>query len=296
MSVYALSNGGLTRHESQPSLNPEQATSLIIERARQLVHQLVEHKGNDEPPFLPEKLAYLQGIKQIVKAELGEKTGAILLKLHDGYVIKVNQNHHPVRQNFSCAHEIGHILFNELKLEQYIRNIEYRTFNPEGERNARSRTRERLCDAAATELLMPEFVFRKYLTDFGVSVHSIERLASIFKVSIHAAAIRIAEISIEPCIALLWQPLIRDKPKTLRLSWCVGPGRKFWGKANYMPIHPIANDKSTLYKAYQYQYDTPVKSSKDFKCDNVVKRLPIESKGFGRNETRYVISLAFLDR
>ena len=37
------------------------------------------------------------------------------------------------------------------------------------------------------------------------------------------------------------------------------------------------------------------KSEKDFKVNDKVRRLPVESKGFGRGDTRYVISLAFLD-
>ncbi len=291
-SSYLLGDS-VTSEISPLALNLEQATSLIIQRARQLVNQLVEDRGHDKPPFLPEELARLQGIKKIVRTDLGQ-TSAILLKVHDGYVIKVNQNQHPVRQNFSCAHEIGHILFSELKLEPYIQSIEYRTFNPQGEREARAAARERLCDAAATELLMPELVFGKYLSGFGISVHSIERLANIFGASRLTSAIRIAEVSIEPCIALLWQPWPRNKPKGLRLAWRVGPGRESRSKANYMPVHTFVRPPSTLHKAYQY--DSAVKSSRHFKHSNVVKRLPMESKGFGRGETRYVISLAFPDR
>jgi len=274
-------------------LNSEQATHLVIDRARQLVDQLVERRGHDKPPFLPEEFVRLQDIKQIVKADLGE-TSAILLRFHDGYVIKVNESHHPLRQNFSCAHEIGHILFSELKLERYTRTIEYRTFNPQGEERARAQARERLCDIAATELLMPELIFRKYLSGFGISIHSVERLAKIFKVSIQAAVIRVAEVSPEPCIALLWRPDTRTKSKALRLVRRVSPGGKVRGKTNYVPAHALVRSPSTLHKAYQD--DSPVKSSKLFKVDNAVKRLPVESKGFGRGENRYVISLAFLDR
>ena len=268
------------------SLNLEQATSLIIERARQLVNQLVRDRGHDKPPFLPEEFAHLQGIKKIVKEDLGE-TSAVLLRFHDGYVIEVNQNHSLARQNFSCAHEIGHNLLRELKIELNTEDVEFRTFNPQGHAEARAKARERLCDAAATELLMPETVFKKYLSGFGVSVHSIGRLASIFRVSIRTAAIRIAEVSPEPCLALLWKPWPRNRPKRLRLDWCIGSRR------NTKPVHTLVRHNSTLYKAYQN--DTSVKSWKVFKVDNAVKRLPMQSKGFGRNETRYVISLAFLN-
>jgi len=275
------------------SLNFEEATSLIVERARELVNQLVEDRGHDKPPFLPEEFARLQGIKEIVKENLGEQS-AVLLRLHDGYVIKVNQNHNLARQNFSCAHEIGHNLLRDLKIELNTENIEYRTFNPQAHAIARARDKERLCNTAAAELLMPESVFRKYLSGFGVFVHSVERLANIFRVSMKPAAIRIAEVSVEPCLALLWQPWPRNKPTGLRLAWCVGPGISSRGKGYYMPVHTYVRPPSTLHKAYQS--DSPVKSFKLFKAGNATKRLPMESKGFGRNETRYVISLAFLNR
>lgn len=289
MSISFSVGKGIARQEWPVSLNEEQATTLIVERAKQLVNRLVENRGHDKPPFLAEEFARLQGIKKIVQENLGE-TSAVLLKLHDGPVIKVNQNHPPVRQNFSCAHEIGHTLFSELGLERYIQSIEYRTFKPQGEQKGRAAVRERLCDAAATELLMPESVFRKYLSGFGASINSIERLTSIFKVSIQSCAIRIAEVSPEPCLALLWQPWPRNRPKGLRLAV---PRKSSRGKANYMPVHTLVKSDSTLYKAYQH--DSPIKSWKLFKVDSGVKRLPMESRGFGHGETRYVISLVFPD-
>jgi Zn-dependent peptidase ImmA (M78 family) len=275
------------------ALNLEQSNSLIIERARQLVSQLVEHRGHERPPFLSEEYAPLLGIKRIEKADLGE-VSAILIKLRDGDVIRVNQKHNSARQNFSCAHEIGHVLLSELNMEPCIDDIEFRTFNPQAHAIARARARERLCDAAATELLMPEIVFKKYLLALGASISSIESLANIFRVSISSTAIRIAEVSTEPCIALLWRPRPESKSKALRLAWRVGPRKKSKGNTDYMPVHTLVKSTSTLYKAYQCA--NPVKCHKIFRLDAGVKRLPIESKGFGSGETRYVISLAFPNR
>ena len=275
------------------ALNLEQSTSLIVERARHLVSQLVEHRGHGKPPFLSEEYAPLLGIKRIEKADLGE-VSAILIKLHDGDVIRVNQNHNSARQNFSCAHEIGHALLSELNLELCVEETEFRTFNPQAQAMAGARTRERLCDAAATELLMPEIVFKKYLLALGASISSIESLTNIFRVSIRAAAIRIAEVSTEPCIALLWRPQPGTKSKALRLAWRVGPRKKSKGKTDYMPVHTLIKSPSTLYKAYQCV--NPVKCHKVFRLDTGIKRILVESKGFGRGEARYVISLAFPNR
>ncbi len=293
MDTNYLIGDGMASQVSPVSLNLEQATSLIIERARQLVSRLVMQRGHEKPPFLPEEFAPLQGIKKFVKADLGELS-AVLLRFHDGYVIKVNEKHNLARQNFSCAHEIGHALLSELKIELCIEDVEFRTFNPQAPAIARARAKERLCNVAAAELLMPEMVFKKYLSGFGVSINSIEWLANIFRVSISSTAIRIAELSTEPCIALLWRPQPGTKSKALRLAWHIGPGNRSRIKVNYVPKHTLARHTSTLYKAYQY--DSLVKCRKDFRLDAGIKHILVESKGFGRGEARYVISLAFLDR
>lgn len=204
----------------------------------------------------------------------------------------MNRKHNQARQNFSCAHEIGHKLLSELNIEPCIHDVEFRTFNPQAREIAWTRAKERLCNIAATELLMPESIFRKHLSGFGVSIHAIERLADIFRVSIRAAAWRIAEVSSEPCITLIWQPLLRTR--ALRLAWSVGPGMQSSGKARYTPVHTKIKYPSLLYKAYEQ--DSPVKCYKKFKFGKDVNRLPMEAKGFGRGENRYVVSLAFPER
>ncbi|MFC1937231.1 ImmA/IrrE family metallo-endopeptidase [Chloroflexota bacterium] len=276
-------------------LNLEQASNLITEKAKQLVKQLFEQRGHGEPPFSPSEFAGLQGIKKVVKADLG-KVSAVLMKFHDGYEIKINQNHTLARQNFSCVHEIGHILFDELKLVHYTQQIEHRTtFDPQGQAKARMAARERLCDIAATELLMPELIFKKYMSSFGLSVNSILHLAALFEVSVRAAAWRVAEVSTNPCIAMLWNLDTRTGRNVLRLEWRSGPGRKDRGKTNYIPVHTRIAYPSILHKAYER--DTTFRCYRRFKIDSDsnVKPLPVESKGFGRGENRRVISLAFLD-
>jgi Zn-dependent peptidase ImmA (M78 family) len=281
------------------NLTMEQSTSLIVQRARELVSQLVEHRGNDRPPFLSGEYATLLGIKRIEKADLGD-VSAILIKLSDGDVIRVNQSHGLARQNFSCAHEIGHILLRELNLEPQIDDVEFRALNSQAHAMARARARERLCDAAAAELLMPDVAFKKSLSDFRISIKSLEWLANIFRVSISSTAIRIAELSTEPCIALMWHPKRSrrrqpvNKPSALQLAWRVGAGQKPKGKTDHIPVHTLIKNTSTLYKAYES--DTPVDCRKDFRLDTGIRRILVQSKGFGQGDARYVISLAFPNR
>jgi len=292
MDQNYLSGDSSSRSGATPQLDSEQTTDLIIERARQLVNQLILERGHDRPPFLPKDYSRLAGIKQILRADLG-KTSAVLLRFQDGYVIKVNQNHSVARQNFSGCHEIAHTLFGEPKLEHYLQTIAYRNYNPQRDDELRSKARERLCDIAASELLMPEPVFRKYMSSFGLSIHLIERLANIFMASIEAVTRRIAEVSSEPCIATLWR---RQKinAKVLQLAWRAGPANKPKSKNLYMPSHTRVTYPSTLHKAFEQ--DIPITCHKQFRLDSGVKRIPMESKGFGRGDNRFVVSLAFPNR
>ena len=267
----------------------KQANCLIVESARNLVERQIENRMHDKPPFLAMDYARLLGICEFPKGDL-KGTSALLLRSKDSYMIKVNENHHPVRQNFSIAHEIGHILYNELFLDKYIQNVEYRNYNPQATRKIRYNAIERLCDNAAAELLMPEQVFKKYLTNFGLSINSIEPLAHIFKTSIQATALRIAEVSSEPCLMLLWQPFPINNPKGLRLKRFIS----LQTKIKALPINMQDKISSSLYKAYES--NTSVKSSKRFRINNTAQTLPMESKGFGHDEYRYVLSLAFLNK
>ena len=284
MNAYSLFGDSTTSPVSPLPRTSEDVTNFMIRRSRELVGELVKRRGREEPPFLAEELAPLQGIKDILKTDLKTDFGeidAILLRKGDGYVIEVNTNHHPARQNFSCAHEIGHTFLHELDRllnDQLLSldNDEFRGTNP----NNISKAKERLCNIAAAELLMPESVFRKYLSRFGVSANSIERLAYTFRVSIPTAAIRIAEVSIEPCIAIIWKPRQKTKSK--------GFIAKHMGKPIYI------RDPSALLKAYNSH--ELVKSFKFFEIDNIKKRCLMESMGFSHGQTRYVISLVFPER
>ena len=278
MPTYSLAGEGNTNQVSPLSVNLQEAKQLVIERARELVNRLVERRGGEEPPFLAEEFAPLQGVKKIVKADLGEQS-ALLLRLSDGYIIKVNAKHSQVRQNFSCAHEIGHTFLHELEQKARTGSAEFRMAVAQVSEQAK----ERLCDAAAAELLMPESIFKEYLSHFKLSVNAIERLAYTFRVSIPAAAIRVAEVSVAPCLAIKWNRWQRSRSKGFLRDWTKEPARRTY-----------VRDPSALLKAYESN-DT-VKSFKSFEIGNVRKRCLMESKGFGHDKTRYVLSLVFPDR
>jgi Zn-dependent peptidase ImmA (M78 family) len=281
-----ISHGDFDNKSTDSQNKLEQAMRLITERAKQLVDEIVQIRGKDSPPFSPKEYSQFLGIKKIESVDLGNTSG-VLIRLSDGYIINVNKKHNKGRQAFSIAHEIGHILFSELKLENHIKSIEYRTYNPQALINTRYNARERLCDVAATELLMPESVFQKYLFNFGLSISVVERMADIFQVSLSAAIKRISEVSKEPCIALVWRP--QKYSKNLRLIQVSGPKKN----EKYLPMHTNVKCPSLLHKALDQHIR--VKSNYSFIVGREIKRLPMESKGFGSKDFKCVVSLALLN-
>jgi Zn-dependent peptidase ImmA (M78 family) len=273
MGLYSLN---INSPASQKlSVSVDEATDFVIERARELFCELVKQRGNSEPPFTAREYAALRGISKIEQADLND-AGAILVRHYDSYIIKINMRHHPNRQNFSCAHEIGHTIIHELNRPIDISCDEYRSSSS----NTIDRYKlfyERLCDTAAAELLMPENVFLKYLAGFGLSINSIERLATVFKVSIQAAAIRIGQISTEPCYTISWKQC--QMPRS----------RGFKGYFARKPLY--IRNPSPISRAFES--DKPVRTYKYFEIDNIKKRCLMESKAFGQGKTRYVISLVF---
>ena len=154
MSTHFLPSDGTTSQVSPLTLTLEDATNFVTKRAKELVDKLVKQRKHEEPPFLAEEFARLQGTK-IEKTDLGE-IDALLIRDQNGYIIRVNENHHPVRQNFSCAHEIGHTFLHELGRPLSLDNDEFRWTKS----NSAGRAKERLCHIAAAELLMPEKILQ----------------------------------------------------------------------------------------------------------------------------------------
>ena len=262
-----------------------EAISFINKRAGELVSELIQSRGREAPPFLAKEFAPLVGVRNIVRTNLEEQDG-ILLRTPEGYIIQTNANHHEVRQNFSCAHEIGHIILDEF-VDQ-TSSIDFRR-----QTGVIEKAKERLCDIAAVELLMPAGIFKKYLSGMGLSIDSVESIAHTFKVSILTTAIRIAEVSSEPCIVIMWKLWQKRKTKCLRIAWVAGANREN-RQSHFIPRDTCITKDAKIFKAYET--DRSVKSFKHLNINNQKKRCYVESKGFGFDSNRYVISLVFLNR
>lgn len=98
------------------------------------------------------------------------------------YIILINRNRMPVRQRFTIAHEIGHIVLNHLNIKpafQKTDKIHYSGL-------------ERDADIFASELLMPtDFIIRKI--EEGMT--DTKSLSNHFNVSKRAIEIKLEEIN-----------------------------------------------------------------------------------------------------
>jgi Zn-dependent peptidase ImmA (M78 family) len=274
--MYIIQRGSI-KNEKVP-ISYDEALNFVMKRSSELLDELIKQRGHSCPPFLAQEYAkHLGCIKRIEEEELGE-IDALLIGQPDGYIIKVDKKHSPVRKNFSCAHEIAHTFLHELNRPIETVRDEYR-FTSSVVANKDS---ERLCQEAAAELLMPQDIFRRHLESFGVSINSVERLAQVFEVSIQAAAIRISQVTDKTCETILWRQCQKHTSNGFK--------KGFKGYFMRRPQYRWRNS-SKIFEAFDTEQ--AVKHSEVFKIGNEKIRCQMESKGFGYGQTRYVISLAF---
>lgn len=100
-----------------------------------------------------------------------------------GWIIGVNTYHHPNRQRFTVAHEIGHFLLHK-PTEKHVDVTFARRVGSKDPKEAQA-------DRFAAELLMPEASVREAI---GVGETSLERLAKRFNVSVLAAKYRVQSL------------------------------------------------------------------------------------------------------
>lgn len=135
-------------------------------------------------PLDTKALAEKLGIQVIYATDLKDEVSGILEKdENDRWIIRVNNKHHPNRQRYTIAHELGHYCLHKHQ-EKFF---EDQTFF-----RGRGRTRtETQANRFASELLMPEDVFQRFLNE---GVTDVETLAQRFGVSTLALRIRAKDL------------------------------------------------------------------------------------------------------
>nr|WP_303649485.1 ImmA/IrrE family metallo-endopeptidase [Asticcacaulis machinosus] len=161
---------------------------LEIQAARDVISRF-EVKS---PPVHVERIAKSLGITIQYGAFDDKLSGMAFIK--DGVkVIGVNNAHHPNRQRFTIAHELGHMILHQQLLESSV-HVDTGTLRRDFLATTGSDPIEIQANRFAAELLMPETFLREFLRDKSLDVEdeeSLSELARRFKVSTMALQFRL---------------------------------------------------------------------------------------------------------
>ncbi|MEW6636047.1 MAG: ImmA/IrrE family metallo-endopeptidase [Actinomycetota bacterium] len=157
--------------------------------------QILKETGSQIPVDV-EAIAKTRGLN-VVRQELEDSVSGILMIRDERGIILVNGAHHPNRQRFSIAHELGHYLLHPDDGSIFVDR------SPVFFRNRASssgiRWQEIEANAFAAELLMPEEELDAQLNGRPIDAFdevSVRRLAARFGVSAQALTIRLTRLDL----------------------------------------------------------------------------------------------------
>ena len=151
----------------------------IAEQQAQRLRQLL---GNDEPAITNEQIHTIPGVHIEDVADLG--VSGATRRVGDLWIILTNRNEASVRQRFTIAHEIKHILDDQAVT--HLQKHRQGTGHP-------SWLTERICDYFAACLLMPRMWVKRAWT---TGTQDEADLAKLFNVSVDAIRIRLQQVGL----------------------------------------------------------------------------------------------------
>lgn len=172
---------------------------------------MTNKKGSLKAKELLEEIGY-DNISDVAMDILVSGLGATLimepLKNSDGKIIRGNtktlikiNSEIPYEEKirFTIAHEIGHFLLHD-KLELEVHNDNSNSLNwfKSVEHQAKKGLQEWEANDFASELLMPEKAFRKFIENKRFSPNLLKEIASYFKTSLTSVVYRLVYLNIYP--------------------------------------------------------------------------------------------------
>ena len=157
------------------------------------------------PPVDLEALASSWGVLSISNEDIS--SDAMLIPSPSGYRVllrKASTAGERIRQRFSLAHELAHLLLKKLGYDKDPNSI------PIHSGRSGSRDEERLCDKLAVEILMPRSAFISDASEEGWNLEGIRQLTRRYNTSVQATASRLISLAPEPCHMAIWQPPTSD--------------------------------------------------------------------------------------
>lgn len=165
---------------------------------------LLEEAMLGAPPFKPELLASVQGIREVRRCSMS--SAARLVPDLNGLVIEVNEQHSLGKQNFSIDHEVCHTLLPTFSADLPITDDVTGRFEsaPEG---------EALCDIGASALLLPRSWLSEMAAAAGPTLETLFMMAKRFGASLEATARSMSELDLWPAAYVFWEPGLRKSQR-----------------------------------------------------------------------------------
>lgn len=172
-------------------MKPLRARYARIERH---ASELLRRADSNHPPVDPLRIARLAGAS-VHFEPFDDDISGVLIRNGDSTAIGVNKAHASVRQRFTIAHELGHLLLHDGVPIRIDRN--FRVNWRKGSGVNASNVEEIEANFFAASLLMPKSMLTtaNRLDHFDVEDDAeIVRLARLFRVSTQAMTFRLAEL------------------------------------------------------------------------------------------------------
>jgi len=169
---------------------------MPADKAKSIVRKLLDEQRIQKPPVPVEEFAKRLGAEIRYSPLEGEISGMVF-RHEDQVIIGVNSLHHPNRQRFTIAHEIGHMLLHkgvEVHVDRTFRinlrdDVSSQAVDPE----------EIEANRFAAELLMPEHMLigdlKGRVIDFE-NEDDLRRLAAKYRVSLQALTFRLINLGL----------------------------------------------------------------------------------------------------
>ena len=231
------------------------------------------------PPVDIRKIALYLGATSVGITDL--PFSGVLLPSEDSFRILVNKHHNVVRQRFSVAHEVAHVLLNPgcvaMRQSPTLHSDEL----------------EKRCESLAALLLMPDPAFSDFSQQNRAGIERIIELARLFVTSIQATAIRYVDVVKEKCVLIVSEVQQNADPR-LRVRWSHQNTRKYDGRSLYFVPNGIPMRVRTAQDAHRTnRIET---GTEKLNLGGLRIRAYTESRSFGLRDYRYVLTLVLPDR
>lgn len=163
--------------------------------------KLLDDIGYDEITNVPLEIL-VSGIgATLIEEELNNSDGKIV-RGKSKTLIKVNSRiEHESKRRFTVAHELGHYLLHD-KLEDHNENDKTLSWFKNTEQQLKGGLQEWEANDFASELLMPEDIFRSEVKGIPFSPELLKSLSVRFNTSISSALIKCLSLNIHPLLLI----------------------------------------------------------------------------------------------